>query len=56
MNDKGEKILKDILKSNPEITHKISGGIIKPNKEQLEAIKQYLDELGMPDTKDYLDD
>jgi hypothetical protein len=40
---------------DPTVLYSVTGRIIKPTNEQLEAIKKYFEDIGMPDAEDYLD-
>jgi hypothetical protein len=42
------------MKSNPKVVRKVTVSMVEPTKDQIEEIKVYLDEIGMPHTEDYL--
>jgi hypothetical protein len=51
-----KNIVTNTSNCNPNILFESHMRVIKPTKGEIAEIKKIVDELGMPDTLDYLDD
>lgn len=51
-----QQTLLDDVNSKSEIVWESTTRIIKPTQADIDKIKKYLDDIGMPDTLDYVND